>query len=363
MLVFLVLSVLSIPTAPTASAQIGSQGRITGFVRDQNSAVLSGSTIVVTDSGTGQKRTVQTDSAGYYVVANIPPGLYEVVVEQQGFKKFVQNVKLDAASSLSVDATLEIGDVGETVTVTASGNQVQTTTAQVGRLLEGEQVQRLSLNGRNPILLGLLKAGVVSANNTSGFNYTPTTAGLSVNGSRADETSILLDGVQQVRTRSAGSTTGVVGVDTVQEVQILTSNYAPELGRANGGQFLFVTKPGTQEFHGTLSYFLRNDKFDANTWSRNRTPVTSGLDVSSKPQALRFNQPGYSIGGPIYIPGKFNTAKDKLFFFFAQEYTRFRREDTRTATVPGLALRAGDLRELGAGADLAFGTTDDPVKD
>lgn len=350
----------------SVSTQIGSQGRITGFVRDQNNAVLSGSTVVVTDSGTGQKRTVQADSDGYYVVANIPPGVYEVNVEQQGFKRFVQTVKLDAASSLNIDVTLEIGDVGETVTVTESGNQIQTTTAQVGRLLEGEQIQRLSLNGRNPILLGTLKAGVVGSSSnadTNGFVYAPTTAGLSVNGSRPDETNILLDGVQQVRTRSAGTTTGVVGVDTVQEVQILTSSYAAEFGRTNGGQFLFVTKPGTQEFHGTLSYFLRNDAFDANTWSRNRTPVTPELDVASKPQALRFNQPGYSIGGPIFIPGKFNTNKDKLFFFFAQEYTRFRREDTSTATVPSVALRSGDLRELGTGRDGQFGTADDPAID
>ncbi|HJQ23528.1 MAG TPA: carboxypeptidase-like regulatory domain-containing protein [Blastocatellia bacterium] len=331
----------------SVAAQIGAQGQISGFVRDQQGAAVTPSTITVTNTGTQIKRTAQTDSNGYYVVANLPAGLYDLSVEQAGFKKFVQtNIKLDADGKLAIDVQLEVGAVTDAVTVTAENVQIETSTARVGRTLEGKQVQDLALNGRNPVFLQMLKAGVLGGN-PNGFNFTPSTGGVNVNGSRADENSILLDGVQQVRTRSAGVTTGVVTVDTVQEIQILTSNYAPEFGRANGGQTLFVTKSGTRQFHGALWHFLRNSALDSNTWDRNRTPVTPVTRVALDPPPLKFNQPGYAIGGPVYIPGHFNTGKEKLFFFWSQEWTRYRPTDTVRATVPSVAIRNGNLSELG----------------
>ena len=344
-------------------AQVGSQGQISGYVRDSAGAAISGATVVVTDVGTKQQRSAQTNADGYFVVANIAAAIYDVSAEQSGFKKSTQtNVKLDAAGKISVDLTMQIGNVTETVTIEASGTQLQESTATVGRTIEGTQVSELGLNGRNPIRLGALKAGVLGGSPGS-FGFTPTDGGFNVNGSRGDQNSILLDGVQQVRTRSAGSTTGVVDVDTLQEVQILTSNYAAEFGRAAGSQTIFVTKSGTKEFHGSVYEFFRNDKLDANTWNRNRTAVTPVTQQAVTPPITRFNQPGYSVGGPVYIPGKFNTSKEKLFFFFADEWVRFRSGNTQTATVPSAALRIGDVRELGAGADGVFGTADDPVKD
>lgn len=348
--------------ALSAVAQIGSQGQIQGFVRDQAGAAVGNATVVLVDTGTGRQLTVQADADGYFVAANIPPSIYEVSVEQTGFKKFVlTNVKLDAADRRTVDINLEIGAVAETVTITGSTAEVQSSTAQVGRVIEGQQVRDLSLNGRNSVQLAVTQAGV-SGGNINNFNFTPG-FGFNVNGSRADETSILLDGAQQVRTRSAGTTTGVINPDTVQEVQILTSNYAPEFGRANGGTLSFVTRPGTREFNGSIYHFIRNDKFDANEWGRNRTPLTDLNRVSERPPKIRFNQPGYSIGGPVFIPKYFNTDRSKLFFFFAQEFVRFRNESTPTATVPSVALRSGDVREFGAGTDTVFGTADDPVRD
>jgi len=351
------LSVLS------ALAQIGSNGQISGFVRDAAGAAVSGATVVVTDTGTKQQRTAVTNAEGYYVVANIPAAIYDVSVEQSGFRKFIQTgVKLDAAAKATVDIALQVGNVSEAVTVEASTVQLQESTATVGRTIEGQQVTELGLNGRNPIRLGSLKAGVLGGSPGS-FTFTPTDGGFNVNGSRGDQNSILLDGVQQERTRAAGSAIGVIDVDTLQEVQILTSNFAPEFGRANGSQFLFVTRSGTKEFHGSVYEFVRNDIFDANTWNRNRTAVTPVTTQAKSPPVTRFNQPGYSIGGPVYIPNHFNTNKEKLFFFFAHEWVRFRSGNTQTATVPSVALRNGDVRELGAGTDGVFGTADDPVKD
>src|SRR5262245_42493833 len=350
-------------SAFTALAQIGSQGQISGFVHDASGAAVSGATVVVTDTGNKKQRTAVTNSDGYYVVANIPAAVYEISVEQTGFKKFVQtNVKLDAAGNQTVDINLQVGNVTEAVTIEASSVQLQESTAAVGRVIEGQQVTELGLNGRNPIRLGSLKAGVLGGSPGS-FSFTPTDGGFNVNGSRGDQNSILLDGVQQVRTRSAGSATGVVDVDTVQEVQILTSNFAAEYGRAAGSQTLFVTKSGTKEFHGGVYEFFRNDKLDANTWNRNRTPVTASNTVANAPPPIRFNQPGFYVGGPVWIPRKFNDNKEKLFFFYAQEWVRFLDVSTPTATVPSAALRNGDVREFGAGADGTFGTADDPVKD
>src|SRR5215216_3177110 len=158
-----------------AQGQIGSQGQISGFLRDQQGAAVIGATVVVTHTGTRQQRTAQTDSSGYYVVASIPAGTYDMSVEQTGFKKFVQTgVKLDPDGKLSVDINLEVGAVQESVTVTAQNVQIETSTARVGRTLEGKQVQDLALNGRNPVFLQMLKAGVLGGN-PNGFNFTPST--------------------------------------------------------------------------------------------------------------------------------------------------------------------------------------------
>src|SRR5262249_20842790 len=156
------LLLMMIFTALGVSAQVGSQGQISGFVHDSNGATVSGATVAVTDTGTKQQRTAQTNADGYYVVANIPPAVYEVSVEQTGFKKFVQtNVKLDAAGKQTVDINLQVGNVSEAVTIEASAAQLQESTATVGRTIEGRQVTELGLNGRNPIRLGSLKAGVL----------------------------------------------------------------------------------------------------------------------------------------------------------------------------------------------------------
>ncbi len=138
-------------------------------------------------------------------------------------------------------------------------------------------------------------------------------------------------------------------MDAVQEVQILTANYGAEYGRSGGGQIRVVTKSGTQDFHGTVYEFLRNSALDANSWSRNRT--IGNTAVSSKPEAQRYNQFGYSASGPIPIPNY----KNKLFWLWGQEWVRRRREETSIITVPSLAMRQGDFSELLNPANQFFG--------
>lgn len=174
----------------------------------------------------------------------------------------------------------------------------------------------------------------------------------SINGSRPDEYLVMVDGAVATRTRSSGSMLGAQDVDTIQEVQILTANYSAEYGRSSGGQIRFVTKSGTKNFHGDVVENFRNAALDANTWTRKSS---NDPRLSKAPEAFRFNQFGFDVGGPVFIPGKFNSDRSKLFFFVAEEWIIRRQEQTQTGTVPSLAMRNGDLSELLDPANRFFG--------
>jgi len=321
------------------------QGQIAGTVLDASTATVSGARVTAT-SVQGVSRSVDTGENGSFVLTNLPVGFYEVSVQAEGFKRFVRTgVKVDIAARSTVDVSLELGAVTESVTVEGSGVQLSQETAQIGRVVESRQITDLALNGRNPINLALLKAGVVGGN-FNNFNPNNLHESFSINGGRRNGNNITIDGVNAMRTRgdfTGSAQVGLLNVDTIQEVQLLTSTYPAEYGRAMDGQLRFVTKSGTKDFHGTGWWFFRNSAMDANSWTRNQSPV---LDDNRRAAPFRFNQPGYAIGGPIYIPGKFNTNKDRLFIFGSQEWLVWRREQTVTATVPSEAMRRGNFAEL-----------------
>src|SRR5262249_50319529 len=160
------------------------------------------------------------------------------------------------------------------------------------------------------------------------------------------DTLITQDGAVAVRTRSNGTSIGVADADSTQEVQILTANYNAEYGRAAGGQIRIVTRSGTKEFHGTAYEYFRNSAIDANSWSRNSSPDPT-LNTHAAP--FRFNQFGYNLGGPIFIPHRWNRDRNKVFFLFGQEYIRYRQDQqnnlANTQFVPSLAMRQGDFSE------------------
>jgi hypothetical protein len=320
------------------------QGQISGEVRDASNLPVAGAEVVAVSSEGGSRRSSRTSGNGSFLFTNLPVGHYDVSVEAPGFRKYVSSrVKVDAAMRTSMSVQLEVGSVNETVTVTAPVALLQRETAVLGRTIEARQITDLALNGRNPINLALMKAGVIGGN----FNrFAPDSVDenrFSINGSPATGAVITVDGVNAVRSRSATATIGVLNVDSLQEVQILTANFPAEYGRGDGGQVRFVTRSGTRDFHGTLFHFFRNSALDANSWVRNQS---TNRDESRRPAPLRFNQPGFSIGGPVMIPGYFNPGRDRLFFFFAQEYIRFQRDLTSTGTVPTVRMRNGDMSEL-----------------
>jgi Carboxypeptidase regulatory-like domain len=315
--------------------------QISGFVKDPTGAAVPGAAVVIKNEGSNYERTTKTNDSGYYTVTALPPGFYTVTVEAGGFKKFQQTKKkLDPSIASTVDVELTLGEVTETIEVVASVSSVQSETATVGKLIESSQIALMQLNGRNPVLLAGLKPGVRSNSNLSGLNFGLTSGGFNINGGRSQDNLITYDGAVGIRTRSNGTSIGTADVDAVQEVQILTANYGAEYGRSAGGQIRIVTKSGTQAFHGTFYEFLRNSALDANSWTRNQT--IGNTAVSSKPEAQRYNQFGYSLSGPIPVPGY----KNKLFWLFGQEWVRRRREETSIITVPSLAMRRGDFSEL-----------------
>src|SRR5262245_7896864 len=336
-------TVLFLLATSVAFAQFDS-GQISGFVRDSSQAVVPRATVTVVNQGNGEQRTTPSNPSGYYVFPNLVVGTYKVTAEASGFKTSSQtDVKLSSAAKISVDLELTVGAVTESIVIKASTSQVQTETAQVGRTVESRQIQDLTLNGRNPIYLALLKPGVRGGGIGAFDPDSVTNGSFSINGGRPDEYVVMVDGAIATRTRSSGSMLGAQDVDSVQEVQILTANYAAEYGRSSSGQIRFVTKSGTKNFHGDLVENFRNSALDANTWTRNRS---NDPRISKAPAAFRFNQFGFDVGGPIFIPGKFNTDRSKLFFFFAEEWIYRRQENTATGTVPTVAMRNGDLSEL-----------------
>ena len=325
-------------TALPAAAQFD-RGQISGTIKDAQGAIVPGVTVSVTQLDTQTVRNSVTDSTGFYTFPNLPPGKYDVSAELQGFKKALrQNVTLDAASSQTLNLTLETGAITEAVTVTAEATPLQTDVA-VRKTVEAKDIEMLSFNGRNPIGVPALKAGVIggSFNNTSFSSLT--TGGFNINGSRSEDNIIYVDGAVASRTRATGAIIGVQNVDVVQEVQVLTANYLPEYGRASGGQIRFITKGGSSRYSGSAAYFYRDDKMQANTWTRNKSP--NALENAGA-APFDYRQYGYSFGGPV--PGE--VFKDKFFFFAAQEWAHQFQVSTNTATVPTAKMRTGDFSEL-----------------
>jgi hypothetical protein len=315
-------------------------GTISGFVKDPSGGTIAGAKVTIQNKS-GVERQATTNESGYYTITNVPPGLYSVSVEASGFKKFQSNEdKLDPSANLVVDATLSVGSSLQTVEVLASAVQLQTESASVQKLVTREQIDALEINGRNPIFMANLVPGTRGGTLANlAFNFTQGPS--NINGARTPESLITYDGAPAVRTRSNGTSIGAADLDSTQEIQILTADYAPEYGRSSGGQIRITSKSGSQVFHGAAYEYVRNTVFDANPWQRNAVPATTGVTAP-----IHYNQFGYNIGGPFYIPNHFNTDKSKVFWYWGEEWVRYIFTDTNSLAVPTLKMRNGDFSEL-----------------
>jgi Carboxypeptidase regulatory-like domain/TonB dependent receptor len=329
--------------AASANAQFDS-AQISGVVQDSTGAVLPGVDVTLTNVGTKIERQAVTNEAGLYTFPNVPVGQYQITAMLSGFRPVTKSeVQLNAGVNIRVDVSLEVGALSETISVEAATTLVDTSV--IGRTLSAEQIAETPLSGRRASQVAQLAPGVVG-NNMGGSvpagTGTFATGVTSINGGRSDEFITTIDGAPSIRIRQAGGfMMGAQNFDTVAEVQVLTTNYQAEFGRASAGQLRLVTKSGTQSFRGNVFWSHQNDALDANTWTRKR----AGLEKSPH----TYNAYGFTLGGPLYIPGTFNSDRQKLFFFWGQEWQRDRTvedNNTQTGNVPTAAMKNGDFSAL-----------------
>ncbi|MDQ2841108.1 MAG: Plug and carboxypeptidase regulatory-like domain-containing protein [Acidobacteriota bacterium] len=330
-------------------------GQISGTAVDNTKAVVPSVKVTVTNEGSQLTRETVTNNSGYYTFPNLMVGTYTVSAQAKGFAKYIRTaIVVNAAAQLDIAIPLTLGTLAETVQVTESAGQALSLEPSTGGTVTSEQFQQLEVNGRNPVYLALLEPGVVGSNIATFDPDSVSNGGFSMNGGRTDAYTVYVDGAMATRTRESGSMLGAQDMNTVQEIQVLTGNFDAEYGRSNAGQIRFVTKSGTTKFHGDAYEVLRNAAFDANSWSRNESPISR---QNSKPPKQNYNDFGFDLGGPVFVPGKFNTNRSKLFFFVAEEWIRRRYDDDTTGTAPTAAMRTGDLSALLNPHNSFFGKT------
>jgi hypothetical protein len=318
--VLFALFVLLLLVAPATNAQ--TTGRISGTVRDQTGGVIAGAALTLTNLATNSTSTTSTGSDGGYLFAVVEAGSYRLAVEHPGFKTSIQNhVQLEVNQNERLDVTLEVGRPTERIVVEADAPQVDTSGAVLGKVENTRRIQDLPLVDRDTLQLGLLQAGVFAPDPDDGSGNP-----FSVSGQRSESLTFLLDGADN--TDFVGNNIVVSpNPDAVQEFKILTNNYDAEFGRSSGGIVEQVIKSGTNEIHGTLFEFLRNDIFNARDFFL--------------PERANFkrNVFGATIAAPI--------RRDKTFIF--ADYQGARRREGQvvpTITVPSAAERGGDFSEL-----------------
>jgi hypothetical protein len=314
---------------------------ISGFVRDSSGAVVPGVKILIKNEAVEFERTVTTNNDGYYFVSTLPPGFYTISAEHAGFQKYdLVHQKLDPSITATVNIALTVGTANQSVTVTAAVAAVQADSATLGELVEHQTVDLTELNGRDVIFLAGLMPGVIGGNMATN-SYGMTTGSFSINGSRNENNIVYFDGAVGIRTRANNSRSiGVADLDSTEEVQVLTSNYSAEYGRQSGGEIRVVSKSGTPQFHGALYEYFRNPRLEADTWSRNDTNFTV-------PSPFHYNQFGGVATGPILLPKtSYNRNHDKLFFTWAEEWTRVVTDTLDTGLVPDALMRQGNFSEL-----------------
>lgn len=308
---------------------------LAGTVTDPSGAVVPGAPVTIHNDDTNTDvRTITTDSGGNFSVTNLPAAVYTVTIKAPGFKTFTSsNVVLHIAEKRSIEARLQTGDVSQTVNVTESSTPVQTASAAQMGTITGTQVRELELNNRNFEQLVLLQPGVTSGlPDLIGFGLNNTTT-ISVNGARSTANNWTVDGADINDSGSNATLLNVPSVDAIQEFTLGRSTYDAQYGRSGGGQVLVGTKSGSSQFQGDLYEFDRNDVFDANSFFSNL--------VGAKKPPLRYNDYGFTVGGPLFIPHIYSRKESKTFFFWSEEWRKTGNPSTNTALVPTAAELSG----------------------
>ncbi|MBI4749750.1 MAG: TonB-dependent receptor [Acidobacteria bacterium] len=309
-----------------ATAQVTSSA-ITGTVRDESHHPVSQTALTVKNLETGLTRKTVSADDGSFSIFGLPPGRYSVQAEKSGFTEArLDELVTSVAEEKSIHLILKVIPVQEVVTITGEPSLIEVSTSTISGLVTDRQVPALPLNGRDLTQLILLQPGVVNSRASVQSGSTGQGARFSVSGARPTQNVFTLDGtvINDALNNTPGSAQGLlIGVEAVKEFRVLVNNYGAEYSRAAGGVFLAVTKSGSNDFHGSVFEFLRNDIFDARNFFDKEKP------------AFRRNQFGAAVGGPI--------VKNKAFFFANFEALRERKGITRIAIVPDASARMGIL--------------------
>ncbi|HYR85551.1 MAG TPA: carboxypeptidase-like regulatory domain-containing protein [Terriglobia bacterium] len=326
---FVLAVLLTTGVVDTAAAQ-SIFGRITGTVTDSQGGAVAGVKIIIVNEETKLERQTTTDSNGYYVASDLPVGVYSVIAEQSGFKTLKKTGNdLVAGARMSVDLSLMVGEVSQKVEVAATVETINTTSGELARVIDSNQVRTVALNARNYMqLLSLTPGTALTVDDQLSLTTSLAINNQSVNGNRPDSNALSVDGGFNMDSGSNSSQVNNVGIDFIREVAIKSSNFSAEYGRNSGASVNVVTRSGSNSYHGAVFEYLRNEKLDA----RNPAP-------GARKTPLRFNDFGWDFGGPI--------KRGKLFFFAGEEWKRIRLTATpQTRTVPTAAELSGDFSAL-----------------
>ncbi len=319
-------------------AQTGSIG---GAVTDQTAAVVPGAKLTLTDVDRQLVRETTSDTTGNYLFASLPAGRYELRAERPGFKIFVQSgLTLEVDQRTRLDIALQVGAVGETVSVTAELPLVTTESTTVGGVVENRRIMEMPLNGRYFLDLANLLPGTVHSTNPRTFLAGGTAAGsfgVNTAGSREDQLNYLVEGIN-LNDMVQNQLTFQPNIEFIQEFKIQANSFSAELGRSSGAVINAVMRSGTNRLHGDVYEFLRNDVLDARNFFDPPRPVAKERTGRELPPFKR-NIFGAAVGGPIWVPGLYN-GTDRTFFFATYEGRRQRESETFRARVPTAAERA-----------------------
>jgi hypothetical protein len=325
---FLIFSSAGLVLAQTVDSQL-----ITGVVTDPSGAAVPQAEVTVTNQATRANHVVLSNESGNYTVLNLPVGVYTITTTMQGFKKSIlSGVNVDVGGKPAIPVQLEIGMATESVSVKADSVLIQTTSAEIGGVVTSQEATQIQLNGRNYIQLLTLQPGV-SQTVASGFalfgTYGVSGSAQSVNGIRTDSANYFIDGVDNKDNGGGGNNFVNISPDSLQQFRNVASGYDASYGGTSGATVSVAIKSGGRDFHGSAYEYIRNDAIQAYPFR-----ALSSLSQTPIKAPLRYNDFGYTIGGPIWIPGVFNRNRDKLFFFAAQEYKRLRTSTVTNASVP-----------------------------
>jgi hypothetical protein len=322
------------------------RGAITGTVTDPTNAVVPGAAIVARNVAAGEEFKTVTTATGNYTLAELPAGTYELTVAAAGFTKYVQvGIGVEVVQTARINVVLQVGSTADSVTVTADATMLRTESAEQSMNLGTERVDKLpyfAATLRNPLTFSEIMPGVVGNTSASAGSVN-----LRVNGSPATTMRMLVDGQDITATYiDPGHTLEQApAVEALEEFTLQASNFAAEFGQVTGGLFNYTTKSGTNNYHGTLFLYDRNEFFDA---GRAFTNDGTGHHIRSK---RRGNNYGVTVGGPVYFPKVYNGRNKTFFFFNLEEYRDATSADTYQ-TVPTALMRNGDFSEALTGRSL-----------